>query len=135
MYGHYLGIDLHRKRSYSVLMDARGEISYQHRLDNGAMEEYVKDIPKDTLAVIEATGNWRWLYDALQAADIDVVLAHPKKVRAIAAARIKTDRIDATTLAHLARSNLETGPKRGLTCSGEGFSPQLLDHPLAISTC
>lgn len=35
-----------------------------------------------------------------------MVLAHPLKVRAIASARIKTDRIDATTLAHRLRADL-----------------------------
>jgi len=35
-----------------------------------------------------------------------VVLAHPKQVKAIAAARVKTDKIDATILAHLARADL-----------------------------
>jgi transposase len=106
MYGHYLGIDLHRKRTYMVLMDAQGQVSQQRRFDNDKLEAYIRDLPKDTLAVIEATGNWGWLYDALKAQGIEVILAHPKKVRAIAAARIKTDKIDATTLAHLARSNL-----------------------------
>jgi transposase len=33
-------------------------------------------------------------------------MAHPKRVKAIAAARIKTDKIDATILAHLARADL-----------------------------
>jgi transposase len=34
------------------------------------------------------------------------VLAHPLKTKAIASARIKTDKIDATTLAHLLRADL-----------------------------
>ena len=46
------------------------------------------------------------MYDGLAARLDKVVLAHPKRVRAIAAARIKTDRIDATILAHLARTIL-----------------------------
>jgi transposase len=35
-----------------------------------------------------------------------VELVHPKKVKAIASAKIKTDKIDAATLAHLARADL-----------------------------
>jgi transposase len=46
------------------------------------------------------------MYDVLAAKLDTVVLAHPKRVRAIAAARIKTDRIDATIWAHLARADL-----------------------------
>jgi transposase len=36
----------------------------------------------------------------------EVILAHPFKVRAIAEARVKTDKVDAETLAHLLRANL-----------------------------
>jgi transposase len=46
------------------------------------------------------------MYDILDAGTDEVVLAHPKRVRAIAAAKVKTDKIDATTLAHLARADL-----------------------------
>jgi transposase len=106
MYGHYVGIDLHRKRCYTVVMDSQGQVSSQRRMSNEAMPAYVATLPKDTLAVIEATGTWSWLYEALKEQAIDVVLAHPKKVRALAAARIKTDKIDATILADLARTNM-----------------------------
>ena len=37
MYQHYLGVDLHRRRSYVVLMDAQGNIGDQRRLPNDAI--------------------------------------------------------------------------------------------------
>ena len=43
-----------------------------------------------------------WLEEILD----DVALAHPPKVRAIAEARIKTDKISADNLCDLLRSNL-----------------------------
>ncbi|HVO70455.1 MAG TPA: transposase [Aggregatilineaceae bacterium] len=103
---HYLGVDLHSKRTYVVLMDSQGTICNQRRMTNDAMTTYVAQLPPNTLAVLEATGNWSYMYDVLAAKLDKVVLAHPKQVRAIAVARIKTDRIDATILAHLARTNL-----------------------------
>lgn len=106
MYQHYLGVDLHKRRTYVVLMDADGNISDQRRLPNDAMPDYIAQLPKNTFAVLETTSNWSYLYDVLKAQVAGVVLAHPKQVRAIAAARVKNDRIDATTLAHLARTNL-----------------------------
>ena len=106
MYQHYLGVDLHRRRSYVVLMDAQGNISDQRRLPNDAMLDYVAQLPESTFAVLEATGNWSYMYDILEAGTDEVVLVHPRRVRAIAAARVKTDKIDATTLAHLARADL-----------------------------
>jgi transposase len=42
----------------------------------------------------------------LEDAGYDLHLAHPLRTRAIAAARVKTDAVDATTLAHLLRAGL-----------------------------
>lgn len=106
MYQHYLGVDLHGKRTYLVLMDAEGDVEDRCRLNNGEVSNYIADLPTNTCAVVEATGNWSYMYDILDARFDRVELAHPKDVRAIATARIKTDRIDATILAHLARTNL-----------------------------
>ena len=57
---------------------------------------------------MEACWNWGWLYDLLGQIDQvgEVVLAHPYKTRLIAEAQIKTDRIDAQTLAKLLRGDL-----------------------------
>ena len=32
MYEHYLGVDLHKRRTYLVLMDAHGQVKDQRRL-------------------------------------------------------------------------------------------------------
>ena len=52
---------------------------------------------------MEASGNWMFVYETIEQYTPQVVLAHPLKTRAIAEARIKTDTIDATTLAELLR--------------------------------
>ena len=58
------------------------------------------------MAVIEATRNWGLVYDWLEEVLDDVALAHPLKVKAIAEARIKTDKISADILADLLRADL-----------------------------
>ncbi len=58
-------------------------------------------------AAMESTGNlWIKIYDALQKHGVDISLANPLKTRAIAEAKIKTDKIDAAILADLARADL-----------------------------
>ena len=57
-------------------------------------------------AVLEASYSWGPMYDWLDDMSEEVLLAHPLKVRAIASARIKNDRIDSEVLAHLLRANL-----------------------------
>jgi len=56
---------------------------------------------------MESTGSvWSTLYNNLDERRIPVVLANPLKTRAIASARIKTDKVDARILAHLLRGDL-----------------------------
>ncbi len=58
-------------------------------------------------AVMESTGSvWLNLYEHLEAHHIQVLLANPLKTKAIASAKIKSDKVDARILAHLLRSNL-----------------------------
>ena len=56
--------------------------------------------------MIEATRNWTVMFDWLDELVDEVVLAHPLKVKAIAEAKIKTDKIDASILSHLLRADL-----------------------------
>lgn len=106
MYQNYLGVDLHLKRTYVVLMDAQGTIKENLRLPTDSLGDYAATLPPSTMAVLEATRNWQYAYDLLAEQVDQVELAHPKEVKAIASAKIKTDRIDAATLAHLARADL-----------------------------
>jgi len=49
---------------------------------------------------LEAAYGWEWLADLLEETGYDVHLAHPLRTQTIAAARVKTDAVDAKTLAH-----------------------------------
>ncbi len=51
MYGHYLGFDLHRRRTYVVTMDEPGQVQGQRRLANEALADDVPTLPKNSLAV------------------------------------------------------------------------------------
>jgi transposase len=53
--------------------------------------------------VLEVTWNWYWLWDFLEERGYPLQLAHPLKTKAIASARIKTDKIDYEILAHFHR--------------------------------
>lgn len=104
----YIGIDLHKATSFVTRMDERGQILEQVNLSHatGALQRYVTTLPPDARIAVEATGNWMWLYELIEDRQPALVLAHPLKTKAIASARIKTDKIDATTLAHLLRTDL-----------------------------
>lgn len=88
-------------------MDKHGELTLSRRVvnDRDAFRELLGD-PEDAHVALEATNGWEWLAELLEETGYDVHLAHPLRTRAIAAARVKTDAIDARTLAHLLRTGL-----------------------------
>ena len=58
MYSFYLGIDLHRKKTYAVLIDKAGEVIDERQISNNETIPYLEaHVPKDTFAVLEATRN------------------------------------------------------------------------------
>jgi len=103
----WVGIDLHRKRSHVAVIDEQGELTVSRRIvnDRDTFLELLGD-PQDgdTHVALEATYGWEWLAELLEEAGYDLHLAHPLRTRAIASARVKTDAIDAKTLAHLLRT-------------------------------
>ena len=101
-----IGLDVHKNYSYAAVVDELGEIKEEVRIENTkeSLEQFASKY-KGAKAVIEATNNYRFIYDILEKY-MNVKLAHPYKTRAIAEARIKNDKLDAKMLAHLLRANL-----------------------------
>ena len=101
----WVGIDLHRRRSQLAVIDEHGELELSRRIvnDRETFLELLGD-PERTHVALEATYGLEWLAELLEEAGYDLHLAHPLRTRAIAAARVKTDVIDAKTLAHLLRA-------------------------------
>jgi len=105
---YYLGIDHHKRYSQVAVVDEKGTVRTNGKIANEKkafilLKEYYKEPCR---AVIEAGRNWGMMYDLLEELDIKTVVAHPLKTRAIADAKIKSDSIDAKTLAHLLRTDL-----------------------------
>jgi len=101
----FIGLDVNKRYSYAAVVDETGEIIEETRENNRESLERFALKYKGAKAVIEATGNYRLIYDILESY-MEVKLAHPYKTRVIAEARIKNDRLDAKMLAHLLRANL-----------------------------
>jgi transposase len=62
--------------------------------------------PQPIEVAFEATYGCSWFADLLADAGIAAHMAHPLATKAISAARVKNDAVDAKTLAHLLRTNL-----------------------------
>jgi transposase len=102
-----VGIDLHRKRSHIAALDESGAQLLSRRIVNDPQTflALLEGVGECRIA-LEATYGWEWLADVLQDAGYELHLAHPMRTKAIASARVKTDAVDARTLAHLLRADL-----------------------------
>ena len=105
---HSVGIDLHRSRSHVAVIDDRGDVLLSRRIINHpeTFLPLLGEIDGECRIALEATYGWEWLADVLQDAGYELHLAHPLRTKAIASARVKTDAVDARTLAHLLRADL-----------------------------
>ncbi len=104
----YAGVDAHKKYSKVVLTDDHGTRLAHASLSNdlGCFQEFFNQTSEPVKAVVEAGRTWGVIYDLLESIGVEPVLANPLKTRAIAEAKIKTDTIDARTLADLLRADL-----------------------------
>jgi len=107
-YDYHIGVDYHKAYSHIVVQDTGGKMlrSGRVRNDRRSVAGFLAPFSASAHAVMEATRNWTVMFDWLDENCDEVVLAHPLKVKAIADAKIKTDKIDATVLAHLLRADL-----------------------------
>ena len=103
---YYIGVDFHKQFSFVSVMDANGNILEQQQLshlDVPGIRAFFSRFAPDASVSVEATRSWYWFVDLLQDLGFSVNLVHPKKTRIIAESTIKTDKIDASVLAHLDR--------------------------------
>lgn len=104
----YVGMDVHRKRTQVAVIDERGEelSNRNFRNDPEELAPMLMTLEPGTPVVFEAAYGWGWLAELLDELGLDTHLAHAKGCKAIASARLKNDKVDARTLAHLLRSDL-----------------------------
>jgi transposase len=104
----FVAIDIHKNYLMVGAIDAEQRIVLQPRkveLHRFFAWTQANLLPTDAV-VLEATTNAWTIYDQLISLVARVVVAHPAKVRLIAEARVKTDKVDVLTLAKLLRADM-----------------------------
>lgn len=102
---YYTGIDLHKFTSYLTTVDSSGNIVKQQNIKNidHNFVQYFSTFSGKHITTCESTMTWYWLNDLLSSLNIPLTLAHAKYVKAIAYAKVKTDKVDSHILAQLLR--------------------------------
>src|SRR5690242_20018764 len=102
---YYIGLDVHKKTISYCVKDAAGCVHQEGKIGSTRRELdlWVRTLPQPRTIAMEATMFSGWIYDHLLAHTAAVKVAHPLMLRAIAAAKKKNDRIDASKIADCLR--------------------------------
>jgi transposase len=104
----FVGMDVHKRTFNAAVLDEKGNKILESKFgtDIEGFESLICQISPDAKLVMEACSVWQYPYDYFAEHKFDIKLAHPLKTKAIGSAKIKTDKIDAKTLALLLRADL-----------------------------
>jgi transposase len=105
---NYMGIDHHKQYSQLTLLDEEGREIKSGKVWNTEreMRGFLEGKAGETRAVIEAGRTSYVMVDLLKDLGVDIRMAHASEVKAIAKAKIKTDKRDSKILADLLRADL-----------------------------
>ena len=103
-----IGLDLGDRNSWYCVLDESGQIQREERIRTNAttLREVFSEMPDSRIA-LEIGTHSPWISRLLSELGHEVMVANARKVRLIAQSRKKDDRMDAQTLARLARIDPE----------------------------
>ncbi len=99
-----IGLDLGDRNSWYCVLDESGQIQLEQRVRTNAkaLREVFGEMPRSRIA-LEIGTHSPWISRLLSELGHEVIVANARKVRLIGESRKKDDRLDAQTLARLAR--------------------------------
>src|SRR5215831_5244491 len=99
-----IGLDLGDRSSWYCILDEAGRIVLEQRVSTTpkALREVFGGMPRSRIALETGTHS-PWISRLLSELGHEVIVAHARNVRLIGESRKKDDRLDAQTLARLAR--------------------------------
>jgi transposase len=97
---YYIGLDVHKRKIGYCVKDRSGQLHSEGALPATRfdLDCWMKTLPQPWSAAMEATMFSGWIYDHLKPHAAELKVAHPLMLRAIAAAKRKNDRIDASKI-------------------------------------
>ena len=102
----YAALDLGQKTIRAVLKGQDGKVVKELKIMKQA-DNVLKFLNgTNTNVVMESGYNYQYLYDLLKTKVYNVEIAHPLMVKAIAYAKVKTDKVDAKILADLLHTDM-----------------------------
>lgn len=124
---NFVGVDLHKRVSQlATLREPKPASQLRFPNHTVTVEKVLKKLPQGSKIAFEATGSWWWFVDLVQTVGHEVVMSHPKQTKAIASARLKSDKVDALMLAKLLKADLL--PTVWIPPAAQRYVRELLTH-------
>jgi len=104
----FAALDLHKKIVEAIILDDAGNVLHRDRFPatREALTQFAeKYLSPECLLAVEATTNTWPVVELLKPYVAEVIVSNPMRTRAIASAKIKTDKVDALVLAQLLRAD------------------------------
>jgi transposase len=104
----FCGLDIHKKEVQAVLIDDTGKVLLRQRFlaIGSVIQAFARNhLTQEDHVALEATTNTWPIVALLQPLVKQVVVSNPMRTKAIAQAKIKTDKVDALVLAQLLRAD------------------------------
>ena len=122
---YYIGLDVHKKTISYCVKDASGQVHREGTIGaaRNELDWWLKTLPQPRMMAMEATIFTGWIYDHLLPHAEQVKVAHPLMLRAIAAAKKKNDRIDASKICDCLRCDFLPECYMTPTASRPGDAP------------
>jgi transposase len=97
---YYIGLDVHKRTISYCVKDGSGTMHAEGTIPATRcdLDRWMRTLPQPSMVAMEATIFTWWIYDHLRPHAAALKVAHPLMLRAIAAAKKKNDRIDASKI-------------------------------------
>jgi len=105
---HYIGFDVHKKWIFYCAKTKDGTVVDEGKIPatRQAVRAWAEQRSEPWMGGLEATLFSGWIYDELKPYAAELKVAHPARLKAIAASKKKNDRIDAGKIADMLRCDL-----------------------------
>jgi transposase len=100
-------MDIHKNFIQAAVLDEEGNLIKEQKFksDGEAIKRFVKSLKVQKIqAAIEATCTWYHVYETLDALGVETTLVNMRRTKTIAESKIKTDKLDAKTIAQCLRT-------------------------------
>lgn len=100
-----IAFDVHRRYTFVSVDDGRGCVIEEGRINHerGVFTAFLSRYSPGTPVAVETTGNWYWVVDEIEKAEMVPQLVHARKAKVMLGCINKTDRLDVRGLNRLQR--------------------------------